>query len=233
MPTDCARQVNTATSWYIWRGEIFRFPISTLQRRKRQGGWDLKNVSAKSRALLYLRLQSQGQNTGTPTAEWLRAWKLHAPSSNPPYMPTIPAHMEYLRHCAQNSAYIAPQQPTETLKAYKRRIYNTLQTLLRATPEPAEMRVTRLWPNTEWTTVWRNLQDTPVTQETKVTWYRVVHEIIPTHERLHRIHMTLTDTCRQCDKTDTLRHRLTECGEGPLMWNWTKQRLATKQTPWP
>jgi hypothetical protein len=23
MPTDCARQVNTAISWYIWRGEIF------------------------------------------------------------------------------------------------------------------------------------------------------------------------------------------------------------------
>ena len=37
--------------------------------------------------------------------------------------------------------------------------------------------------------------------------------------------MTPTDTCRQCDKTDTLRYRLTECGEGPLMWNWT-QRLA-------
>ena len=27
--------------------------------------------------------------------------------------------------------------------------------------------------------------------------------------------MTPTDTCRQCDKTDILRHRLTECGEGP------------------
>jgi len=61
--------------------------------------------------------------------------------------------MEYLRHYPQDSAYIAPQQPTEALKAYKRRICNTLLTLLSATPEPAEMRVTRLWPNTDWTTV--------------------------------------------------------------------------------
>ena len=34
MPTDCTRQVNTAISCYIWRSEIFRVPISTLQRRK-------------------------------------------------------------------------------------------------------------------------------------------------------------------------------------------------------
>ena len=85
MPTDCARQVNSAISWYIWRSAIFHVPISTLQRRKRQGGWDLINISAKSCTVLYLRLQSQGQNTGTPTAEWLRAWKLHAPSTNPLY----------------------------------------------------------------------------------------------------------------------------------------------------
>ena len=83
---------------------------------------------------------------GTPTADWLRAWNLHAPNTNPLYTPRIPARMEYLRHYAQDSAYIAPQQPTEALKTYKRRIYNTLQTLLSATPEPAEMRVTAYGP---------------------------------------------------------------------------------------
>ena len=58
--------------------------------------------------------------------------------------------------------------------------------------------------NTDWTTVWRNLQDTPVTDETKVIWYRIIHGIIPTHERLHRIRMTPTETYRQCNTTDTL-----------------------------
>jgi len=29
-PGDCIRQINTAVSWYIWRGDIFRVPISTL-----------------------------------------------------------------------------------------------------------------------------------------------------------------------------------------------------------
>jgi len=37
-PPDCIRQINTTISWFIWRGEIFRVPLSTLQRGKTEGG---------------------------------------------------------------------------------------------------------------------------------------------------------------------------------------------------
>ena len=150
----------------------------------------------------------------------------NTPGAPPPNNTRMPARMLHLRHFTLDTAYIAPQQQTEAVKAYKRRIYVTLQTLLSATPEPAKMRVMRLWPNNDWATVWRNLQDTPVAEETKVIWYRVIHEIVPRHELLHRIRMIPTDTGRHCNKTETLRHRLTECVEGPLMWKWTQHRLA-------
>ena len=32
--SDCIRQLNTAMSWYLWQSDTFRFPISTLYRRK-------------------------------------------------------------------------------------------------------------------------------------------------------------------------------------------------------
>jgi len=38
--------------------------------------------------------------------------------------------------------------------------------------------------------------------------------------------MIPTDECRKCDRTYTLSHRLTECGEMEQIWTWTKQRLA-------
>jgi len=49
IPIDGVRQLNTAISWYLWRGEIFRVPLSTLQRSRDAGGWNLTNVWAKSR----------------------------------------------------------------------------------------------------------------------------------------------------------------------------------------
>jgi len=72
-PEKCVRQLNTTISWYVWRGEIFRVPLSTLQRRKGEGGWDRIHITAKSCALFLHRLRQQGLRSGTLTAEWLRS----------------------------------------------------------------------------------------------------------------------------------------------------------------
>jgi hypothetical protein len=32
--------------------------------------------------------------------------------------------------------------------------------------------------------------------------------------------------CEICDGVDTLSHRITECGEGPVTWRWTRARIA-------
>ena len=134
--------------------------------------------------------------------------------------------MEYLRHYVIDTAYLAPQERAESSKAYKRPIYNTMIILPTTTTNPPTMRVLRLWPNTDWTTIWKNLHEAPVPETSKVTWHGVIHDIVPTHDRLHKIQMVPIDLCGLCNKTDTLLHRLTECGEGPTMWEWTRWCLV-------
>ena len=98
--------------------------------------------------------------------------------------------------------------------------------MCRAAAESKEMRITNLWPQTARPTVWKNLGEAPVPGVTKAAWYKVIHDILPTILRIFRIRMVPTDACRKCDRTDTLSHRLIECGEGEQIWTWTKQRLA-------
>jgi hypothetical protein len=57
-------------------------------------------------------------------------------------------------------------------------------------------------------------------------WYTVTHDLTPTKERLHRIHLTEDGLGRLCHATDTTIHRLTTCGDSALLWNWTRERLA-------
>jgi hypothetical protein len=76
---DCVRQLNSAITWYIWHGEILRVPLSTLQRCRTHGGWDLIDIAAKSQALLFAQLRTQGLKTGTLTAAWLQKWDLLQP----------------------------------------------------------------------------------------------------------------------------------------------------------
>jgi hypothetical protein len=134
-PWDCIRQLCTTINWYIWRGAIFRVPMSTLYRRKQNRGWDLIHIEAKCNTLPIHRLQTQGQCDGTLTSAWLRRWHLLRPSQNPPNIAQIPELLEYLRVLATETAYIMPQGRIESAKTYRRRVYATIHTMLRGGDE--------------------------------------------------------------------------------------------------
>jgi len=53
------RQLATAIVWFIWKGTIFRVPISTLQRRREDGGLELLDIEAKCRALFLTKMRDQ------------------------------------------------------------------------------------------------------------------------------------------------------------------------------
>jgi hypothetical protein len=109
-PTYCLWQINTTVSWYLWRDEIFRLPLSTLYKRTEHGGWALTHVAEKCRALLLYRLRLQCDKHDSLTARWLEKWNLICPSENPPPpRDKIPTKLEYLRQLATDSAYITPQ----------------------------------------------------------------------------------------------------------------------------
>jgi hypothetical protein len=119
VPAECARQINSAIAWYLWRGEVFRVPMSTLLRDKQHGGWDLVNIAAKSRTLFYCRLHMHSKCDGTLTYDWLRYWTLQRPNADPPNIKRIPDSIEYLRLFALDTAYIPPWEPSESRKRYR------------------------------------------------------------------------------------------------------------------
>jgi len=109
---------------------------------------------------------------------------------------------------------------------HKKRLYAAVLTNIRVAAGSPEMRIQKLWPNTDWTRIWKNLKEAPVSDNTRCTWYRVLHDVTPTNARLYRIKMTPSISCQRCTMDDRLEHRLTECGEGRNIWQYTKTRIA-------
>jgi hypothetical protein len=60
----------------------------------------------------------------------------------------------------------------------------------------------------------------------KANWFRVIHDILPTKKRLHTIRLTDSALCSTCGERDTIMHRITECGEGREIWEWTRKHIA-------
>jgi hypothetical protein len=72
-PTEATlRQINTAIQWFLWCGEIFSVPLTTLYKNKREGGWTLISVAAKCLMLFVIRMKAMRAMEGTVTANWLK-----------------------------------------------------------------------------------------------------------------------------------------------------------------
>jgi hypothetical protein len=74
--------------------------------------------------------------------------------------------------------------------------------------------------------VWKNLHIGAISDETKSAWYTAVHDILPTHDQLAAIQISPTDACSACGHTDSVLRRITECGEGAVIWNWTRHKIG-------
>jgi len=149
------------------------------------------------------------------------------PSANPHFRETKPAALEYLRCYVLDSADVPWQGDMETPKAYKKRIYMTLKTIFSAPSTLPDMRITRLWSHSDWPTIRKNITSAPITDTDRTVWDRAIHDILPTNERLHKIRMSPTDCCKECDEKNIVIHCLTECAEGQLMWDWTRHVIAS------
>jgi len=125
-----------------------------------------------------------------------------------------------------DSAYVHEQGPLESKRAYRRRIYNTLYHISRGETGIQDMRITKISPNTDCNTVWKNIHCTPLPTGTKAVCYKIIHDILPTNVRLYKIRISPTDKWSNGGMHDTIQHRLIEWGEGPQIWQWTTQKLA-------
>jgi hypothetical protein len=200
--------INTSISWFIWKGAIFRVPMSTLQRRKEGGGWNLIHLKAKCIALLLHRTWKQSQNQEAFTAGWMSKWSIPTQRQNPPHRAPIPAALDYIRRINIENAYMEPSDPTASERSNKKRLYTTTFTMMRREVGDQELRIVRQHTDKNWEAAWKNLHNAPVPERQKSEWYKVVHDILPTQERLHKIRLTPTNTCRNCPETDTITHRI-------------------------
>lgn len=129
-PVGTLRQITTILSWCLWRGRVFRVPLSTLHRNKRRGGWGLVHLEAKCRNLLLCRLDALCERKGSLTAQWLTFWGLRRRCVNLPPMDKRLTKFPYVLLDVLDTAYIPPQRVGESHRTYRRRTYETFQLLL-------------------------------------------------------------------------------------------------------
>jgi hypothetical protein len=88
--------------------------MTTLQRSKREGGWDFPNVEIKCKALPYKRIQMLATREGSVMSELLRAWNLADTPPTPHYVNRISSNLPYFRQYITDTADVSPYATDET-----------------------------------------------------------------------------------------------------------------------
>jgi hypothetical protein len=209
----------------VERGD-FRTPLSTLQTERAEGGWGLVDVEAKCRMIFITRLLTLSNGRTAATAHWIRYWGGEERMRNPPNRPNTPTELEYLCVFFRDLPYIETHKRMETVQAFRRRTYVAMLLLYREGKDLPSMRIVQQEPDKDWNRIWSNLHVLRADEALTASWYTVIHDLLPTRERLRKINLAETNLCTECGRIDTRIHRVIECGGRKRIWIWTKQRLA-------
>jgi hypothetical protein len=213
-PRKCTQRITSAINLFILKGNIFRVPINILQSPKIRGGWELLDIYAKCKALLLSRMLLQNKRDDSGQAALFRKWNIDTHPANPPNDAAYPNSMIHLREYATDMAYVPEAMTNETTQKTRKLIYQTIHITASAATTARPCRVETQHPNINWNGIWNNLHTAWIPDTVRSQWYLVLHELLPTKERLHETALADTHRCTTCGQVDTLSHRLIDCGEG-------------------
>jgi len=134
-------------------------------------------------------MYTQSRKKGTITAEWLRKWQLTSEQENTPQIWKTLEKLKYLQVYALDMVYIRYKNIREKTAILRQYMYRQLQMMAQARTSMKDMRIETMYPNTQWTRVWKNLQEVWTTEAIGAEWYKVIHDIFPTNVRLARINL--------------------------------------------
>jgi hypothetical protein len=160
LPTSHAQQLTTAIICFIWHGDIFRVPTSTLYRMAEDGGLEL---------LAYTQNVQHYTCYGNNSNKNLRYLYGGVVRSLEQIHTDCELHMSlalsYLRPFFLEWAYIGKRLEDDTPRALKRKVCGALSVHSSKSTTTTPIRIHQRHPHKDWRAIWRNvsmahLQDT-------------------------------------------------------------------------
>ena len=97
--------------------------------------------------------------------------------------------------------------------------------------EPLKCKSEQLWPSLEWPIIWKRARMPGLSNDSRSFLFKLLHNILPTQERLFRItRTTFSDVCVCCDSglTDNVwNHSFTACSHTLPAMNWLMSSLSS------
>ena len=83
-----------------------------------------------------------------------------------------------------------------------------------------------------WNDIWQRLNHPVLTSKVRDIMFLVIHNILPTMDRLHRLNMRDNAICKKEDGIEDVEHLFTGCVRTQVAWAWTRRKVIHLMPDW-
>ena len=88
------------------------------------------------------------------------------------------------------------------------------------------------YDNLPWNDIRQRLNHPVLTSKIRDIMFLVIHNILPTRDRLHRLNMTENSMCKKGDGIEDVEHLFTQCVRTQVAWAWTRRKVLNLMPDW-
>ena len=210
---------------FVWVGKLEKLALDETKNTREQGGLNIVCVRSKADAL-FLRqtcriLAEPNLNSYKHVKYWIGLYLRQAlpDMGGGDHADITPDYFKHLQELflEAHANEIINIQSLNSVPA--KEIYKEFTDTF---PPP---KVIYKYENLPWKDIWVRLNKPVISSNVRDIMFLVIHNILPTRDRLHRLNQCRSDQCDQGDGTEDVEHLFTSCVRTQVAWAWCRRKI--------
>ena len=226
LPGSVAKDLESCMVKFLWRGKLEKLSLVELCNKKVDGGLGLVEIRSKADALLLKQacriLTACGSKSWLHLKYWMGLYlaRIIPEMRSGPHSERIPVMYTTVKALFDESVMELPVEDIEKITV--KELYKSFTETL---PPPKVLYKPdqgRVWEN-----VWSNINNPMLRVKEREFLFLLVHNILPTRERLFRMNVVESDVCVCGGGVESLEHIFFTCVKSQSAWSWMRRKMET------
>jgi exonuclease III len=232
LPDRVAKKLEQIAHKFLWRGKLEKLALQELHCSRDTGGLGLVEIRSKADALFVkqtCRILADKEGLGRMhLGYWVGLYlgNMFPDLRSGPHGERTPPYYVHLRRLLEEMVDLELVD-IENLEAVQvKMVYRGLTETL---PPP---KVELKYP-LPWDIVWERINHPLLTLYQREVMFMLVHNILPSKERLQRLNQADTAQCLLGDGEETVEHLFCSCRRVQVAWAWMRRKILNKSLALP
>ena len=232
MPPDIAKRFEQLAFRFLWRGKLEKLALEEVHCSVKKGGLGLVEIRSKAEALFVKQSCRMLADHSGQSYKHIQYWLgLYLGNYLPdlrrgPHSEQTPTYYKQFRRLLEEMAQLEliDFQALEEVK-----VKDIYQSLTETLPPPKVM----YKHNLPWDLIWHRINHVMLGVQQRELLFLLVHNVLPTKERLHRLNQVDSAACSEGDGVESVEHLFCTCRRVQVAWAWMRRKLMNRNLALP